>query len=81
MTDREAAERMRRALLRIIGDLHPPGADAYEACRAIAAEALGFPHPGPMPNRVKPPRAWRNPDQPYGGLDARSDKPAGDHPR
>ena len=45
----ESAERMRRALLHIIGDQHPPEVDAYQRVREMAAEALGYPSPEPWP--------------------------------
>lgn len=41
-------ERLRKALVRILGDSFRRSDDAYQLCREIAAEALGCSRPEPM---------------------------------
>jgi hypothetical protein len=50
----EREERYRLALLHILGDQHPPNTDAWQRCREMAAEALGYSRPEPMALYVPP---------------------------
>jgi hypothetical protein len=45
----EAENALRRALLRIVGDMPSPDEDPWERCRGIACAALGYARPKPLP--------------------------------
>lgn len=53
-TEDERVEGMRKALLHIIGDLPMPTEDPWERCRRIAAGALGYDVPDPLPRPTSP---------------------------
>jgi hypothetical protein len=51
----KSAEKMRRALIHIVGDQHPPGTDAHRRCQEMAAEVLGYDLAGlPEPTHCDP---------------------------
>lgn len=61
---RGTEEALRRALLHILGDMPLPQENAWERCRGIAAEALGYQRPAPMERPDN--RPWPTRDNPLG---------------